>query len=199
MFYPSRSSGLLPATFAGLVVALSTSASWGAVVFTEATDGDASNSGGLPTVITLAAGDNEIIGSTGANDRDHFTFTIGANETVTSFFVNEFSGSGNHFFGVSEGTTLPTAGNQFLIADLISANETPFNVLGAPGGTFGGMGVPNELGPGSYTVLFNETAGGTFNYRANIAVTAVPEPSTAGVALLFTGCIWAHRRRRRRG
>ncbi|MEM1228533.1 MAG: PEP-CTERM sorting domain-containing protein [Planctomycetota bacterium] len=170
-----------------------------AVIYDESGDGDASNSAAAPTLIALALGDNEIIGTTGSGDRDHFTFTIGASEAVTSFIITEFNGpegGGGHFFGFANGSTVPSAGSSFLISDLIANAEAPFNVLGASGGAFGGTGVPTELGPGDYSVLFNETAGGSVSYRASITVSAIPEPSS-GFAALFVSAAWMVRRRRK--
>lgn len=167
-----------------------------AQVFDEAGLGDFSDNGGTPTALgQLFVGTNTISGTTGSNDRDHVTFSVGANEQITSFVITEFTEAGGHFFGLANGTTAPGAGSGFLIADLISSNETPFQVLGAGGGQFGGSGVPALLGAGDYTVLFNETAGVSPDYTAEIVVSAIPEPGSLAILSAGLGLI-AFRRRR---
>lgn len=164
------------------------------VVFNEVSDGDASSTEGSPTSVILAAGENSLLGNTGSGDRDYFTFTVGPTQAVESFIISEFSGSGGHFFGIAEGAAFPLSG-PFLLADLITSSEAPFQVLGVASGNFGGTGVPSVLGPGSYSLLFNETSGTAVSYQADIVVTAVPEPSFLAAACLVSSGLALRRRR----
>ncbi len=65
-------------------------------VYSELVTGDLSNSGLTPTVITLALGSNEIVGTTGQPttgvfDRDYFTITVPSNLKLA--FVIEEAGT----------------------------------------------------------------------------------------------------------
>lgn len=166
---------------------LACSVSTQAQTFNESTLGDFSNVSTAPTSLgQLPLGINTISGNTGSGDRDIVTFSIGANETLSAFTITEFTQAGGHFFGFAGGNTAPGAGSGFFISDLVSSAETPFTVLGAAGGQFGGTGVPASLGAGDYTVFFNETGGVSPDYSAQLEVTSVPEPSSVAILLVLS-------------
>ncbi len=165
--------------------------------FSEATLGDFSGDSNAPTSLgELNVGSSTITGSTGAGDRDLVTFSIGANEQLTSFQITDFSGAGGHFFGLAVGDTAPAGGSGFLFAGLVTDPTSPLEILGGGGGSFGGAGVPAVLGPGDYTAFFNETASVLPNYTAQLTVvSSVPEPSAAVLLLASGGMAFLRRRR----
>src|SRR5262245_15406434 len=59
-----------------------------AMLWDEGVNGDLSNSGLAPTLLTLSPGSNEIVGTTGDGgqgvDRDYFTFTLAPGQSLTS-------------------------------------------------------------------------------------------------------------------
>lgn len=186
-----------------------------AVVYDEATSPDLSDDGLTPTPLVFGVGSNEVRGatghdSTGAIDRDYFTFTIGANQTLTA--INILTGTetiGASFIGLQSGNqvTLP----------FFPANNSAAGLLGwyhytsADIGTDildnmsiaanGSSGFTRPLGAGTYSIWVQEISpGGAIPYRFEFVVGNVPEPSTWATMLLGFGLIGgALRLRRRRG
>jgi len=170
-----------------------------AQVFDES-GGDFSNDPAAPTSVgQLFTGLNTISGNTGSADQDIVTFSVGANDTVTSFVITEFTDAGGHFFGLAEGNTAPATAPEFLYAGLVSSTDAPLQILGSSGGSVfgtGGSGVPSLLAAGDYTVFFNETSGASPNYTAEIVVTtAIPEPGSLAFLSAGLGLIALRRRR----
>lgn len=170
-------------------------------VWDEAVNGDLSNDGLAPTLLTLALGSNQLAGTVGnaglGVDRDYFSFNVPAGADWTALLVNEgtqVSGSVS-FMAVQAGpqvTVSPSgAGASALLgfthyegAD-IGNNVLPRLLSITPG--LGGT-----LAAGTYSMWVQET-GGTAPYNFSLVLTAVPEPATAwlaGIGLLG----WASRR-----
>jgi len=171
-----------------------------AQTFSEASLGDFSSNSAAPTSLgQLTAGTNIITGVTGSGDRDLVTFSIGANDTITSLIITEFTDAGGHFLGLDEGTTAGAAATDFLFAGLVTDAETPLQLLGNSGGSVfgsGGTGVPALLASGDYTLFFNETSGAAPVYTAEIVVTtAIPEPGSLAFLSAGLGLIALRRRR----
>lgn len=176
-----------------------------AQIFTEADfGGDFSNLNTAPTSLgTLSVGTTVISGisNAGASDRDHVTFTIGTGEELTSLLITEFdpTAGGGSFFGVAAGNIAPAPDVSLLFGDLVNVTSgaTPLEILGGTGGGFGpAADVPVTLGPGDYSLLFNETGAVNANYSAQLTVTSsVPEPTSA-VVLAGIGMVALRRRRK---
>ena len=82
---------------------------YGAVVYDESINGDLSNSGLSPTVVSMALGSNQVWGTVGtANgvDLDYFTFTIQAGLQLSSITVlpGTQSGGALSFIGLQSGS-----------------------------------------------------------------------------------------------
>jgi hypothetical protein len=182
----------------------------GVTVYSESVNGDLSNNGLNPTVLTLGVGSNEILGSTGqlagVSDRDYFTFTVPSNLKVTQIIEEAGTQAGGGqslgFFAVQSGTqvTLPT--NTATAAGLLGwihygPTATDINILPAMGiPANGSSGFIPPLGPGSYAFWLQDTSAGTFNYGLNVVLAPIPEPSAG--ALIITGFFalcWFFRRR----
>ena len=180
-----------------ILIALAGPAAMAAVVYDEAVAGDLANSGLSPTFISLAAGSNQVWGTSGnpgsGADRDYFTFTLPAGLELVSLTVLP----GTTFLGPSLLSFIAVqAGNQ------VTVNPTGGSATGLLGWTHYGpadinnnilpnMGVPAAgssgfappLAAGSYAFWIQETGAGTSNYRFDFRVAVVPEPSSTAFLL----------------
>ena len=204
----------ITAAIAGAAVVIAAAPASAAVVYDETVSGDLSNSGLSPTPIAFALGSNTVTGttghdSTGAIDRDYFTFTIGAGQALTA--INVLQGTqtiGLSFFGIQSGSQVTLATNSATAAGLLGwthydASDVGTNILddiGIAGN--GSPGFTGPLGAGTYSVWLQEISpGGAVPYGFDFVVVSVPEPSPwamllAGFGIL--GLAWRTRRMRLR-
>ena len=179
-----------------------------AVVWNEATAGDLSNSGTSPTFIALAAGSNQILGTTGAGaagvDRDYFSFTLPAGGKLLSLTVLPGTGVlGNvSFIGVQSGpqvTVLPTSASA---AGLLGwthygAADVGTNILPRIGiASNGSTGFSAPLGAGTYSFWIQEFGSGSASYGFDLSVALVPEPAAAALMLAGLAVVVAGASRR---
>ena len=183
----------------------------GLTVYSESVNGDLSNNGLSPTVVTLAVGSNEVFGSTGrdssgVSDREYFTIFVPANLMLAQLIevAGTEAGGGRSlgFIGMQSGTqvTLPT--NTTTAAGLLGwihygPTATDIDILPSMGiSANDSTGFVPPLGPGSYSFWIQDTTTGAFDYGFRIVLAAVPEPSTG--ALMITGLLvlWRFFRRR---
>jgi hypothetical protein len=180
-------------------------------VYSESVNGDLSGSGLSPTVITLAEGFNEIVGTTGqsggVSDRDYFTVTVPTNLKLAQLIEEAGTEAGQSgafargFLGLQSGTQVTLATNTVTATGLLGwthyvPTPTDIDILPAMGiAANGSTGFVPPLGPGTYAFWLQDTTPGTFNYRLNLVL--VPEPSAG--ALMIMGCfaLWGFSRRRR--
>lgn len=173
-----------------------------AVVYDETVSGDLSNSGLSPTPIAFALGTNAVTGttghdSTGAIDRDYFTFMVGAGQALTA--INVLQGTqtiGLSFFGIQSGGQVTLATNSATAAGLLGwthydASDVGTNILDDIG--VAGNGSPGFIGPlgtGTYSVWLQEISpGGAVPYGFDFVVVSVPEPSTWAMLLAGFGIL----------
>ncbi len=190
---------------------------WGAVqaatVWNEATQGDFANLGSSPTQISLQAGANLIIGTTGRTngvvDRDYFRFTLPAGAQLDSLTVmpgtSALGISALSFIALQAGsqvTVNPTGGSP---AGLLGywhygENDIGSDILPVMGTSPGAIGFSTPLPAGSYAFWIQDTGTGTAVYHLELGVSAVPEPASAGLLLggLAAALGWARRQRRER-
>lgn len=191
----------------GLALALLPPAHAG-TVYDEGVSGDLSGSGLAPTFVTLAAGANVVIGSTGRQngvvDRDYFTFTVPDGwqlSAVTPLAGTATVAGGLAFIGIESGTqvTTPVTGPATTLLGWhhYAPGEIGTNILPLIGAGTGAIGFTGPLGPGNYAVWIQETGTGTAPYAMEFSLSAVPEPGSAWL-LLAGGLAWAARRRDRR-
>ena len=155
-------------------------ASFAASVWIEAgVDGDLSDVGQTPTPLTFAVGKNTIQGTMGTPflgdlDPDIFTITLSAGQQLTSIVVDSITPGQNSFFAISAGATIDMFnGSTHLSNFLIGEPGEYFPRIAAP--EFGGTGHADPLGPGTYTVWFQETQ---LQRDYAMTYTVVPEPAT---------------------
>jgi hypothetical protein len=188
--------------FGALAFAITGSAQ--AVVYFESIDGDLSGDNNAPTILNFSVGNNVINGVMGDDefgvglplDRDFFTFTIDPGEYLTAINVTQYQllGGSGSFYAISAGTsiTIDSTANH-LSNHLVNGLGDILPALDA-GSYSGGLGLDAPLGPGEYTVWFQETSA-LIPYQIEYVVTAVPEPSTAMFGVIFGIAAVARRRR----
>ncbi|MGF1569827.1 MAG: hypothetical protein ACFCVD_17455 [Nodosilinea sp.] len=152
--------------------------------YNETVSGDLSNDSSRPTAIALSQGSNLVSGRTTSSplDRDFFTFEVPDGFTVSSIILNAYqwgdgdqsaAGYGDSYFALTAGNLFPdpellTNDNGFLVSKLID-NLQPGNSeigkdlldLGVGQLPMGNGAGPGQLGPGVYSVWYQETGAST--------------------------------------
>lgn len=177
----------------------------GDVAWDESVNGDLSNDGFNTTSLGLLAnGSNRVLGTTSPDpdfDPDYFSFEIGAGQQLVAIILEryapEFGGEEQSFFALQAGpqVTSDFDTSVFLGATLIGGlpgSQQGENFLDdLESSIFGGQGFSGPLGPGVYSVWFQETAQG-IGYTFDFVVV----PSPASIALLGAAGLTIARRRR---
>ncbi len=192
----------MPRTLCALAAVVALAPAAIAVDFDESVLGDLSDDQFAPTDLgVLTTGSNLVTGST-TNiplDRDFWTFTVAPGDELSAIVLDSLGPRENNSFiamvAGSEFTTL-TDTSGYLGATLIGTDGAGAPVgsnilpnIGSP--IFGGTGFTGALGPGTYSIWFQETADIT-EYAFDLQI--VPAPGAAG--LLALGGLAAVRRRR---
>jgi hypothetical protein len=176
-----------------------------ALDYVESIDGDltatiASNIASAATPLVFDLGVNTVSGTMGADagegiplDRDFFTFTLSPGQSLTSINMLAFSHVGQSFYAIAPGTSISLVSSAGHLSNvLITGTGEYLDDLDA-GAYDGGTGLTAPLGPGTYTIWFQELAS-QVNYST--AYTVVPEPGTT-LSLLSGAATLLHLRRRR--
>jgi len=166
------------------------SAAHSAVIWDESIDGDLTGDRFNPQDLTLSAGSNTIIGTTGFSDRDYFHFWNPLGNMITSVILRSYvSVDDVSFLAVQEGG--------FITEDPLNANvgnllgwtffgtpEVGLDLLPMMGSNWGSIGFTPPLTGPNYAWWLQQTGDPT-SYVLEFNV--VPEPSTllvtAGLAL----------------
>lgn len=181
-----------------------------ATAWDEGVSGDLSNAGLAPNTVSMTAGSNFVIGSTGRDtqgvvDRDYFTFTLAEGYQIDALVVmpgSTFLGPESiSFIAIQSGplfTVSPTSNSPegLLGYWLYGPNDLGLDILQQMGSSPGAVGFFGSLPAGTYSMWIQETAPGVANYNFDFQVSQVPEPATAlfmvaGLAALG----WRARRR----
>ena len=183
--------------------------------YSESTAGDLSNSGLTPTVIDFVLGNNFIEGWTGQNssgaiDRDYFTFTLDPGQGLD--FIQVLMGTqsiGLSFIGVQAGNQVTVSPSASDATGLLgwyhyTSGDVGTDILDDIGvATAGSTGFMGPLGPGTYSFWIQEASPGervhyAFNFGVGEFAAPVPEPATWLMMLAGFGFAGMALRRSRR-
>jgi len=157
-------------------------------------------------------GNNVLSGRTGRTadvvDRDYVNFRVPVGFELVALRVGNSTtsgGAGGSFIGLARGAVMPIAPvlEPTSAAGLLgwrhySTADRNTDILPAMGGAGqGATGFAGALPAGDYTLWIQELANGSFNYRFNLQVSAVPEPASAWLLALGLGLAVAAAQRRR--
>jgi hypothetical protein len=163
---------------------------------------DLSGNGSAPTTLIFDVGVNTVGGRMGRDepsdpvDADIFTFTLAADQVLTSINVLSFGPANASFYAIAAGPSISTSSSTSHLSNKLI--NTTGEILGdlAAGSYSGGTGLTAPIGPGTYTVWFQEVSS-LVDYNIAYTVAAIPEPSTyaAIVGALSLGFgVWRRRR-----
>ena len=187
-----------------VVVALAAAPATAGVAYSEATMGDLSNLGGVPTAITLVPGDNQILGTTGnpgsGTDRDYFRITLVPGQSLTALTVLAGTAPlGLGFIGVQAGLQVTVPTNAPSAAGLLGAThyaaaDVGTDILPRLGTGFDAIHFSGPLGAGDFSFWVQDFNRGSSPYALALTVSAVPEPATAALwaagGLVLVGWGW---------
>jgi hypothetical protein len=167
-----------------------------------------SNSGLVPTLVTVSLGSNDLFGTTGKTgtviDRDYFTFTVPLGMELTAITVlpgtKTLGTLGDSFIGIESGPEVTVSTAATTAAGLLGwfhydTGDIGTNILPLMGTSgLGSTGFTGPLPAGTYSFWEQEASVGTVPYGLEFTV-ATPEPASwtmllAGLTLLVgkTAC-----------
>lgn len=178
-----------------------------ATAYNEGTTGDLSNLRATPTAITIVAGDNDVLGTTGLGfggvDLDYLTFTIAAGYELSSLKVlaGTQPAGGVSFLAIQSGAAVtvdPAAPDPAPLLGWAHFSDADIgtDILPAIGVAPSAIGFVPPLGAGTYSLWIQDTNVGAATYALRLGVTPVPEPHTVVLALAGLAALAGMRRRR---
>jgi hypothetical protein len=161
-----------------------------AVVYDESVSGDLSNSGLAATVVGFASGSNQVLGTTGSQDRDYCTFSIPVGMQLDAIMLlpGTTVGSAVGFIAMQAGTQVTLPPFPASAAGLLGwhhygpsdVGQDILDNMSIPSAGSSGFSIP--LTAGSYAIWVQELTPGSYDYGLDFMVSspaAVPEPATS--------------------
>lgn len=187
---------------AGFIAAAFAHSAAAVTIWDESVNGDLSGDPAAPTVLAIGLGTNSITGTADA-DQDFFTITVPDGANFTQLLLTSFESTDDlAFLAIQSGP---------MITDL----TVPDNLLGwlhtsaafvgtdilddlALSDSAGAIGFTVPLGPGTYTLVMQQTNPGLVAYGFDLIIepVAVPEPPTTALFALGLCALAVARRRR---
>lgn len=187
---------------AGFIAAAFAHSAAAVTIWDESVNGDLSGDPAAPTVLAIGLGTNSITGTADA-DQDFFTITVPDGANFTQLLLTSFESTDDlAFLAIQSGP---------MITDL----TVPDNLLGwlhtsvafvgtdilddlALSDSAGAIGFTVPLGPGTYTLVMQQTNPGLVAYGFDLIIepVAVPEPPMAALFVLGLGALAVVTRRR---
>ncbi len=164
-------------------------------VHVESSDGDLSGDGLAPTSVSVAAGSNEIYGTTGRTaegvvDRDYFVISVPTGHQIVALIekAGTTTVGGVAFLAVQTGTQVTVPTNTQDATGLLGwihyfgATEDTDILVGLGQGGFGAEDFIPPLPAGDYAFWIQDTGLGSASYGFDIVI-AAPEPGAAALVL----------------
>jgi hypothetical protein len=170
-------------------------AAFAATEWNEATAGDLSNDGLVPTPLTMAVGSNRVRGTTGnagaGVDRDYFKFTVppGAALSALQLLDDTNVSGGVSFIGLQAGPQVTVTPSGAGAENLIAFGHYGNDQIGGDLLPVIRVGTPIALPAGTYAVWVQDT-GGPASYGFDFVITStgggprVPAASTWALGVL---------------
>jgi len=167
---PTRTPTITP-TQTPTVTPTSTSTSTAYTIWDESINGSLSNNENIPTQITLNNGNGQVIASvtSGVQNADYFTFSVGSNQILNKIFLRNYSSSDNvAWLGIKSGSdwTIGYDQSQMLAQQHFGPGNVNQEILGGAA----------PYNPGNYTVRVQQLGSNT-NYTLEFQVIAAPTPT----------------------
>jgi len=164
----------------------------------ESSSGDLSGNGAAPTPLSLFHGSNILSATSGGGDFDMLAITIPASHRLDTLALSNYTGSSQSFAGIQTGN-MWTAGTGFSVNAAALLGWTHFGPAASGAGVGqdildnmamgqGSAGFTPPLGPGVYTLLFQDTGGAvTYTMRFNVTFTMENIPGDFNVDTVVDG------------
>lgn len=144
--------------------------------------GDLSGDRLAPSAVSLAVGDNQIIGTTFGNttDLDYFTISIGTGFELTGIVVDNYvSADDTAMIAVTSGTTFsqPATGLQLsglLGWSLFGLDSVGDNIMPSIGQGIGSIKFSGALGAGDYSIWVRQSSLFQTDYTLNFQLAVAP-------------------------
>lgn len=160
------------------------------IAWNESSDGDLSGNRLVPTGVTLALGENEVVGSTIFGDLDYLAINVANDTRLDAIFLDRFVSTDDiAFVAIQEGSTFTESPANPNVANLLgythfSRFDVGADVMDDMATGPGAIGFTAPLPAGSYSFWIQQTNPQSVGYTFDFRVSAVPIPELSPNILL---------------